>query len=55
VPVPRRAGERFPLPDGVTPELLKKYADVAERAIQQGMDTLGVQQLRHMRLSHVPM
>jgi RHS repeat-associated protein len=41
-----RAGERVPLPEGVTPETLKKYADVAERAIQQGKDASGVQQGR---------
>ena len=40
------AGESVPLPEGVTPETLQKYRDIAERAIQQGKDNLGVQQAR---------
>jgi RHS repeat-associated protein len=39
-------GESVQLPESVTPETLQKYRDIAEKAIQQGKDNLGVQQAR---------
>jgi hypothetical protein len=41
-----RAGERLPLPQGVTPETLEKYREVAEGAIQRGIDLVGTRQGR---------
>jgi hypothetical protein len=32
-----------PLPDGVTPETLQRYRQIAENAVNAGKDTLGVQ------------
>lgn len=39
-------GQNVPLPPGVTPETLQKYRDIAEQAVQQGKDALGVQASR---------
>jgi hypothetical protein len=41
-----RTGESVSLPQGVTPETLRAYRDVAAEAIAAGKDTLGVQQAR---------
>jgi hypothetical protein len=41
-----RAGEAVPLPQGVTTQTLQTYRGIAEKAIQAGKDTLGVQAAR---------
>lgn len=41
-----RGGEAVSLPPGVTPQTLQTYRGLAEKAIQAGKDTLGVQAAR---------
>jgi hypothetical protein len=41
-----RAGDKVPLPEGITTQTLQTYRQVAEKAISAGKDTLGVQALR---------
>jgi len=40
------SSRNVPLPDGVTPETLLRYREIAEQAIRSGKDTLGVQAKR---------
>ena len=40
------SGRNVPLPNGVTPETLSRYREIAEQAIRDGKDALGVQAKR---------
>jgi hypothetical protein len=41
-----RSGERVQLPEGVTREVLLRYRDIAQRAVDADIDNLGVQARR---------
>jgi len=44
------AGERVVLPEGVTPDTLRRYLELADRIVKAGLDTVGTQAARRQAI-----